>query len=161
MNNKTLWIIALVLLFVGFYKPDFNLGNKNVVKPNDKLVLVEPEENYKDNVEKIIKALSVSSDRKVDGRRLAETYNDISSLIELDNDTMVVGKTSEIRQVNSMVGIMLKLDIKGKYPDLPSECKEVIKEAIGDNDVLLTPDLRAKTVEGFRALAWACNEGSK
>jgi hypothetical protein len=33
--------------------------------------------------------------------------------------------------------------------------------AIGNDSVLLDKDLREKAADGFKALAWACNEGSK
>ena len=33
--------------------------------------------------------------------------------------------------------------------------------AVGDDVIVLSKELRAKAVEGFNALAWACNEGSK
>ena len=56
---------------------------------------------------------------------------------------------------------MLKLDIKGKYEDLPETAQALVLEAIGDDNVLLNKELRAKAVEGFKALAWACYEGSK
>jgi hypothetical protein len=56
---------------------------------------------------------------------------------------------------------MLRLDIKGKYPDLAKEAKEVVVAAIGDDQILLSKELRVKAVEGLNALAWACNMGSK
>jgi hypothetical protein len=56
---------------------------------------------------------------------------------------------------------MLKLDIKGKYPNLAKESKEVVVASIGDDKILLSKELRVKAVEGLNALAWAFNEGSK
>jgi hypothetical protein len=44
---------------------------------------------------------------------------------------------------------------------LAKETKDVIVAAIGDDQVLLSTELRAKAVDGFKALAWACNEGVK
>jgi hypothetical protein len=79
----------------------------------------------------------------------------------LDGEDAVIKTTDEVRQANSLSGVMLKLDMKGKYKDLASSCNSVIQAAIGDDSVLLDKDLRAKAADGFKALAWACNEGSK
>lgn len=159
MNNKLLWIIAGILLFVGIAKPNLNFDTKTpIVVVNN---LVEPTGSLRDKADAVIKALSVNSDRKTDGKRLASLYNDMATLISLDGDDQVVKNTEEIRQTNRLVGAMLKLNIKGKYSDLPDAAKALIVEAIGDDEVLLNNDLRAKAVDGFKALAWACNEGSK
>ena len=56
---------------------------------------------------------------------------------------------------------MLKLDIKGKYPDLASTAENLVITAIGKDNVFLNKELRSGAVNGFKALAWACNEGSK
>jgi hypothetical protein len=44
---------------------------------------------------------------------------------------------------------------------LASAAKAVIVSSIGDDNVPLNKDLRAKAVDGFRALAWACDQGAK
>ncbi len=165
MNTKNILLgVALLLISIGILKPDISswgLPNRNPSVPSENLDLVKPSEELLPMVENIVKALSVSSDRKVDGKRLASLYNDIATLISLDEKEEIIKTTEDIRQANRLSGLMLKLDIKGKYPDLPEANEMLVKEAIGDDQVLLNPDLRAKAVNGFRALAWACNEGSK
>ena len=74
---------------------------------------------------------------------------------------MVIKNTEEIRQANSLAGTMLRLDIKGKYPNLAKEATEVIVASIGDDNINLSPELRTKAADGFNALAWAYNEASK
>ena len=101
------------------------------------------------------------SGAKSDAKRLRDLYLDLAKLVELDGENEVVKSTEEIRQANSLAGVMLRLDIKGKYPDLAKEAKEVVVAAIGDDQILLSKELRAKAVEGLNALAWACNLGSK
>ena len=98
---------------------------------------------------------------KVDARRLRDLYMDLAKLVEIDGEDEVIKSTEEIRQANSLAGVMLRLDIKGKYPDLAKETKEVVVAAIGDDQILLSKELRVKAVEGLNALAWACNTGSK
>ena len=68
---------------------------------------------------------------------------------------------STIREVNSVAGKMLRLDIKDKYPNLAELAKDLVVTNIGDDDVILDEELRLKAVEAFRALSWAFWEGSK
>lgn len=166
MNTKKIILgIALLLLCIGIFKPDLgswtSLLKRNPSVPSEKLDLIKPSGDLLLKANDVIKALSTDSDRKVDGKRLASLYSDIATLISLDGKDEIVKTTEDIRQANRLSGLMLKLDIKGKYPDLPEANETLLKEAIGDDQVLLNQDLRAKAVNGFKALAWACNEGSK
>ena len=56
---------------------------------------------------------------------------------------------------------MLKLDIKGKYPKLAKAAEGLVIASIGDDSVMLDDKLRQGAADGFKALAWACYEGSK
>lgn len=164
MNNKVLLTVAAILILIGFLKPDLSsIINNNtkdrvsvvdVVKPTNKGLL--------DACFDVIKALKDGpSSRTADAKRLSSLYSDIATLIELDGENEVVKTTDDVRQANSMAGVMLHMDIKDKYKDLASACNSVIVAAIGDESLLLDKDLRAKASDGFKALAWACNEGSK
>jgi len=165
MNKKALLLLGAVLVGIGLLKPSI----VNVFRPNpspsvvvvDDLDLSKPSAEFNDAVASVVKALSVNSDRKTDGKRLASLFNDLSDLILLDGDDLVIKNTEEIRQANKLAGPMLKMDIKGKYEDLPEAAQSLINKAIGDDNVPLTAELRAKAVEAFKALAWASNEGSK
>jgi hypothetical protein len=164
MNSKVLLVVAAVLILVGVLKPDLSsiINNStrdrvdvvNVIKPTNKGLL--------DACFDVIKSFKNGpSSRTADAKRLSSLYSDIATLIELDGEDEVIKTTDEVRQANSLAGVMLKLDMKGKYKDLASSCNSVIQAAIGDDSVLLDKDLRAKAADGFKALAWACNEGSK
>jgi hypothetical protein len=160
MNKNILLVIALVLLGIGILRPDVS----SFVKPKtntDTVVFVQPKEDYNVYIAKIIKSLSVDPDRKIDGKRLANLAADVSTLISLDGENETIKNTEEIRQINKLVGPMLKLDIKGKYPDLANVSQELIVSAIGDDAILLDKELRIKASEAFMALAWAYNEGAK
>jgi hypothetical protein len=165
MNKKVLLVIAGILLLIGIIKPD--IGSL-VNRPSKPVVIVDNtdypapvSESLRSKSNDVIKALSVDPDRKTDGKRLASLYNDIAALIELDGKDMVVKNTEEVRQANRLSGLLLKLNIKDKYENLAEANQALIVEAIGDDVVLLDAELRAKSVEAFKALAWACNEGSK
>jgi len=162
MNKKVLLIIGGLLILIGLVKPDLSklfdlnkrVDNTSVVK------LEEPSDaNIKKECEDVIKILS-SGDSK-DAIRLRDLYLDISKLIELDGEDLVIKNTEEIRQANALAGNMLRLDIKNKYENLATEAKEVIVSVIGDDNISLSPEIRQQAVMSFRYLAWACNEGSK
>jgi hypothetical protein len=162
MNNKLLLGVGIALVLFGLFKPNLNFP---VVNPNNNtIVVVTPpqEKDLKDKCQLVINALADgSTDRKKDGTRLSDLYMDLATLIELDGEDEVVKTTEEVRQANSLCGAMLRMNIKGKYPGLPDAAQSVIITQIGDDIVPLDSDLRKKSAEAFRALAWACNEGSK
>jgi hypothetical protein len=163
MSQKNILLgLAGLLIVIGLLKPEFS----NILGPNkpvsvDVLELSEPtDQSVKKEADDVVLVLKEAG-AKSDAKRLRDLYIDLAKLVELDGENEVVKNTEEIRQANSLAGVMLRLDIKGKYPDLAKETKEVVVAAIGDDQILLSKDLRAKAVEGLNALAWACNQGSK
>jgi hypothetical protein len=161
-QKNVLLILAGLLIVVGLLKPDFS----NILGPNkpvaiDVLELSEPTDEAVRKEAFDVASLLKEVGAKEDAKRLRDLYLDLAKLVELDGENEVVKNTEEIRQANSLAGVMLRLDIKGKYPDLAKETKEVVVAAIGDDQILLSKELRTKAVEGFNALAWACNTGSK
>ena len=159
MNNKNiLLLIGCSLLAIGLLKPNlpsFNNtgGDTTISKPTNVELL--------DECEKVTECFRSVGGSSYDAKRLASLYMDIASLVELDEQNEVIKNTEAIRQANSLSGIMLKLDIKGKYPELAESAKAVIVSSIGDDNVPLDKNLRTKAAEGFRALAWACSQGAK
>lgn len=163
-QTKLLLLIGAALIAVGVLKPDLSkiIPNSNPVVVVDNVELKAPEDaNLKSKAKEVTTALLQGSNRKYDAGRLRDLYIDLSTLIQLDGEEEVVKNTEEVRQANSLTGIMLRLNLKGKYENLASSCNDVLVEAIGDDNVNLTPELRTKTVEAFMALAWACNEAAK
>jgi hypothetical protein len=160
MNKNILLVIAAVLIAIGLFKPNFNSLLSKPESVNN-VVFVEPKEEYKELVSSVVDALSYDPDRKIDGKRLASMANDVSTLISLDGENEAIKNTEEIRQINKLIGPMLKLDIKGKYPKLAQASQDLIVSVIGDDVLLLDKDLRIKASEAFKALAWAYNEGAK
>ena len=162
-NNNLVLVIAGLLILVGLTK--FDLSGFSILpnRPNvvDVIELPEPTDpTVKKEADDVVSVLKESG-AKGDAKRLRDLYLDLAKLVELDGENEVVKSTEEIRQANSLAGVMLRLDIKGKYPDLAKEAKEVVVAAIGDDQILLSKELRVKAVEGLNALAWACNTGSK
>ena len=161
MDKKVLLALGGLLILVGLLKPEFS----NILKPRpsvvDVLELSAPtEEAVKKEADDVVVVLK-EADIKSEAKKLRDLYLDLAKLVELDGEDEVIKSTEEIRQANSLAGVMLRLDIKGKYPNLAKESKEVVVAAIGDDQVPLSKELRVKAVEGLNALAWAFNEGSK
>lgn len=162
MNKNIVLILAGLLILL-------SLSNKfNWIKlpPNnpsvDVMELAEPTDpNVKKEADDVVSLLKNSNGSKSDFRKLRDLSLDLGRLVQLDGEDLVIKNTEEIRQANSLAGVMLKLDIKGKYPNLAKEAKEVIVASIGDDDITLSPELRVKAVDGFNSLAWAYNEASK
>lgn len=164
-NNNIVLLVAGLLILAGLTKFDFSNIHFGPSRPSsiDVLELTEPSDavlkKEADDVVTLLKNAPNAS--KSDFKKLRDLSIDLGRLVELDGEDLVITNTSEIRQANGIAGPMLRLDIKGKYPDLAKEAKEVIIVAIGDDDIVLSPDLRVKAVDGFNALAWAYNEASK
>lgn len=163
MSNKVLLVIGFVLVMFGVFCPNISLDN-NVCPTVINYVIDAPSDtallNQAQNVIKILQS-SDDSTRPSDCLRLSSLYADMATLIELDNDDMIIKDTITIKEANSLSGKMLKLNIKDKYPDLAEASRAVVITAIGDDDILLDENSRNKAVEAFRALSWAFYEGSK
>ena len=166
MQNKVLLTIGAVLVLLGFFKPD--LGN--ILSPSNNVSVVEsyvvdaPSDtnllNKARDIKEILQA-SEDSTRRSDALKLSSLYADIATLIELDGEDQIVKDTNAIRQVNSIAGNMLRVDVKDKYTNLAEAAASLIVAAIGDDDVILNDELRSKSAEAFRALSWAFYQGSK
>lgn len=167
MNKKVVLVVGAVLIAIGIFKPDLsNLipsNNNTPVVDNPVVQVEEPSDpalkKWADEIVVILK--NGGDDRKVDGYNLAKLYNDIAMIISLDNDNAIVKTTSEIREVNSVAGSLMNLNLKGKYPDLASTAKDLVVAAVGDDVAVLNDSSREQATAAFKALAWACYEGAK
>lgn len=162
MNKNVILVVAGLLILVGLTKIDVSRFIPSSPTNVDVMELLAPTDaNVKKEAQDIIDLLKAANGSKGDFKKLRDLSLDLGRLVQLDGEDLVIKTTNEIRQANSIAGSMLRLDIKGKYPDLAKEAKEVIVAAVGDDDINLSPDLRIKAVDGFNALAWAYNEASK
>lgn len=166
-KESLLFYVGVALVAFGILKPDIsNLSNVlkvNPISPNISVTVSAPTDQALLGLcQPVIDSLkSGPSSRNIDGKRLSSLYADMATLIELDNDSLVIKNTEEIRESNSLAGHMLKLDMKGKYSNLAQACNNLVKQTIGEDNIVLSPELRSKSVSAFKALAWACYEGSK
>jgi hypothetical protein len=163
MNNKTLvLVVGALLILVGLTRANLTNILPSVPQTVDVMELSEPvDPNVKKEAEEVVALVKSYSGSKNDFKRLRDLMLDLGRLVELDGENEVVKNTDEIRQANSIAGPMLRLDMKNKYKGLSKESQDVVIAAIGDDNIALSKELRPKAVEGFNALAWAYNEGSK
>lgn len=164
-TNMLLAVVALVMIGVGLTKPDLSILMPRPDKSDSSVVLVEKptDQILLEKTNLVVESFSnsSSSSKKQDSVRLSSLYQDIALLVSMDENEEVIKTTEEIRQANSLAGLMLRLDIKGKYPGLSDAAESVIVSQIGDDVVPLDKSLREKAVNAFKALSWACYEGSK
>ena len=163
-TKKILLIVGSLLLLAGLYNKVFVVDRAGPSPVVDVMELEKPENEAlrkeATEVTSVLKDSNVSS-RKTDSKKLRDLYLDLAKLISLDGENMVIKNTEEIRQANSLAGLMYRLDIKDKYPSLAKEAQDVVVASIGDDQINLSPEIRQNAVAAFNALAWACNEGSK
>ena len=168
--SKKLWLIlGGILIVIGILRPDLsnlnislpvnqpacNLENYVIDAPSDTELLEKARA-----ISEILKA-SDDSTRKSDSLKLSALYSDIATLIEIDGDDKIISDTASIREVNSLAGKMLRLDIKNKYKGLANKAKDLLVSAIGEDDVVLDEETRVKAIDAFRALSWAFYQGSQ
>lgn len=152
--NNILLILGVGLLLVGLFGSSFsglsiNTNNLTTFEKPTNAQLIELSQP-------VTLALDNGGN---DAVILANLYNDLATLISLDQD--VIKNTEEIKTANSLTGYMLKLNMKDKYPNLAESSNKMVISYLGDDNAVLSPELRQKAVEVFKALAWACNEGAK
>lgn len=87
---------------------------------------------------------------------LSNLYADIANVIERDSE--IIKTTESIRTANSRCGKLMfqGTGMQGKYVGLAEKVDTAIAGAIGKENVTLTPELRTKAIEVFKALSWAC-----
>lgn len=166
MNNKVVLAIGAVLIAIGIFKPDLSQlipkGGDPVVD-NPVVEIEEPSDpDLKEQALAIAEILkSGGDDRKVDGMALSKLYSDIAMIISLDEENEIVKTTNEIREVNSVAGTLMNLQLQGKYKDLPQTAKGILISVLGDDVAVLNEDNRQKAVDAFEALSWGCYMGAK
>lgn len=161
MNDKVLLTIGIILCCIGFFQPNLNIIHGPVAPSN--VVDIEKPSNTEilNAAQKVVDILRKDNASRADCLRLSSLYYDMSYLLSLDGDKQLVRNTEEVRQSNRISGLMLRMNLNDKYPNLASAMNTVVVTGIGDDNIPLTPELRKKASDAFMALAWACKEGAK
>lgn len=162
MNNKVLLGIGVLLCLVGLLKPNLNSIINKPHNPTNAVVVDKPSDaDILTAATKVVDILRNNNASSDDCLRLSGLYYDMAQLISLDGDKQLVRNTEEVRQANRISGLMLRMNINDKYPNLASAMNTVVVTSMGDDNVPLTPELRKKATDAFSALSWACTQGAK
>ncbi len=155
-NNGVLWLVAAVLIGVGFFQPSIS---SVIFKPA--ATIATPSDDLQTRCAKLtdIVRSAKNPEKQTDMKKLVGLYIDLAKLISIDDEDTVIKNTEEIREANRLSGRMSDLNIKNKYEDLGPELNSIVLAYIGEDNVVLSPELRQKGVDVFRALAWAINQG--
>lgn len=164
MKNSNIFLLVIGALLIGYGL--FGSTLKNSIRPTPVVSVVNIEAPLDPNLRKDCEVvtqtfLKGSGNLKVDGAKLSSLYHDLAKLISLDGENETIKNTDEIRDSNRLAGLLYDLDLKGKYPELSDATNNVVKNYIGDDNVILDKNLRQKAFEAFNGLAWAFYEGSK
>ena len=156
-NNSLLWLVAALLLAVGVFQPSLSRLHSS----GQSVSVSIPSDELQSKCEKIIEVIKSSNDssKAEDMRKLSGLYLDLATLISISDEDTVIKNTEEIREANRLSGKMAELDIKDRYDDLGAELNSVVKSHIGDDNVALSPELRQRSVDVFKAIAWALTKG--
>jgi hypothetical protein len=165
MQNKYLFFIAIVLIGIGLLQPSL-ISNINMSNTNS--TISTPVTDAPTDTELFAKTKAIvdilqssnAENKKGDFFRLSCLYADMSTLIAVNDDT-IIKDTVSIREANILCGKMLKLNLQDKYSGLAEKVEELVLYSIGDDDVVLDSLLRQKAVDAFKALSWAFYKGSQ
>lgn len=167
-QNSLLLTIGIILLGIGILKPDLSniwpINNSPSVSTTENYITTPPSDSILlKQAKDLVLVLSAfdNADKKLDFLKLSALYHDLSVLIALDEENMVIKDTASIREANSLSGTMLRLNLKDKYEKLAELNSALVVTGIGNDDVMLDTDKRKKAIEVFEALSWAYYEGTK
>jgi len=164
MNNKVLLLVGVVLLGIGFFKPDLPSIIPSIGKPNTVVSVIEvAEPTDPDLREKALKITEILSgpNSKQDAAKLSQLWDDLASLIAMDAENEIIKTTAEIREANSVSGQLMNLKLKNQYEGLAETAKSILVDSIGDDNIIINEDIRNKAADAFRALSWGAYQGAK
>ena len=103
MSKKILLVVIAIFIVLGLNRSNISLPIINVpsISPVEELTISEPSDSTLKTLAEDIadKFKQGDDDRKQDGYRLAQLYNDMSKLISLD-DKPIIKTTETIKEAN-------------------------------------------------------------
>lgn len=150
---KARTILSVALLAVGLFGvpqiPQYRISSE----------LAEPSQEMKTAIGPIVKAVSKMSIQ--DRLWMKGIYENCAKVVEVDGlvEPKTIVTTEGLRAVHVAVLKYIWKGIAenepGKYPELSAAIDETFNSVIADDVRPMTPELRRKSVELFRAIAWA------
>ena len=153
MNLRTLAAVVL-LAYAAFGVP-----NVERPQPQVSVSIREPSQAMKSSVKPVVKVVSRMS--PIDRLWLQNIYANAAKVVASDGtvEPSVINTTESLQAVH--VAILRFIwrgmadNAPGEYAGLKEAIESAISGVIGDESRVLTPELRAKAVEVFDAIAWA------
>tara|TARA_R100000008_G_scaffold84592_1_gene72411 strand:- start:681 stop:1160 length:480 start_codon:yes stop_codon:yes gene_type:complete len=148
----TIIISCIVLGLFGDQMAGMLDGMRN--HPSSVTVLAsEPSPELKESV-KGIPVLITGSDAAVDKIQISDYFNQVANVIR--DDPGFINNTQIVRRFNSTAGQInfAGQSLKDKYNGLGSAIDDLIKNAIGNENVELDKEKRDKLVNLLKAIAW-------
>lgn len=149
-------IAALLLAAYGvFGLPKFSTP----VLPTASVVVQEPRQAMKSAVKPVVRVVSKMS--PIDRLWLQTIYSNAAKVVAADGvvEPQVIVTTEGLRAIH--VAILkfiwrgMAENPPGEYEGLSEAIESAVGEVLGEDQRSLTPELRAKAVEVFDAIAWA------
>lgn len=164
MNNKAILLVGIALIAIGFFKPDLSSvipsGGKTTITVPVIEVAEPTDPELKEKALKVAELLS-GPNSKQDAAKLSELWDDLASLIAMDEENEIVKTTAEIREANSVSGQLMNLKLQNEYEGLAEAAKNIVVDSIGDDNIIINEEIRNKAVDAFRALSWGAYQGAK
>ena len=104
--------------------------------------------------------LAILKNHREDGLRLSEFYAALAGVFTRDQGALIK-TTAQLRELHRRAGLLAfqRTAIVGKYPGLSDAIDKVLADQIGLDNVTLSSEQRAKAIDAFKAIAWACGGG--
>ena len=155
MSKQLKMIIIIGCITLGLFGDRITTMLDGVInRPSGITVVVsEPTPELKETV-KGIPLLITGSDAKVDKIQISDYFNQVANVIR--DDPGFIDTTEIVRRFNSVAGQInfAGQSLKDKYNGLGNAIDNLIKEAIGNDNVKLDKDKRDKLVKILKAIAW-------
>lgn len=116
-----------------------------------------PAEPLRSSVAPVTQILKSATGRKTASADLARFYRAMALVTERGG----CQTTGQARSVHSKAAeYTFYGELRGKIPGLKEAVEKVLTDNLGLEDTALSPEIRAKLVAVWKALAWACQEAS-
>ena len=104
--------------------------------------------------------IAILKNHREDGLRLSAFYAAVADVLTRDQGE-VIKTTLQLRELHRRAGLLAfqRTEIVGKYPGLSDAIDKVLVDQVGLDNVTMDSAHRAKAIDAFKALAWACGGG--
>ena len=154
MSRQVKMIIVIICIGLGLFWNQFTSVIDRVVDtPLISISITEPTPELQETV-KDISELVTGDDAVKDKLLISDYFNQLANVVR--DDPGLIDTTEKFRRFNSTAGQInfAGQSLKDKYNGLGSAIDDLIKNAIGNENVELDKEKRDKLVNLLKAIAW-------